>query len=104
MPDTISGDHELEITPADSSCCHECADLVTICTVASPRGRTLRAEDGRASYIGIRKATYRAEGALYLCVHHRERGCLETGCPRTQRLREPSEAGLRAVSLASSSI
>ena len=62
------GKPEFAFPSDDSSCCHECADLVTICTVASPR-----------------EATYRAEGALYLCVHHRERGCWETGCPRTQR-------------------
>ena len=48
---------------------------------------SLRAEDGRASYIGIRKATYRAEGALYLRVHHRERGCLEIERARTQRFK-----------------
>ena len=73
------GKPEFAFPSDDSSCCHECADLVTICTVASPSERS------RASCIGIREATYRAEGALYLCVHHRERGCWETGCPRTQR-------------------
>ena len=33
------GKPEFAFPPDDSSCCHECADLVTICTVASPSER-----------------------------------------------------------------
>ena len=81
------GTPEFALTSGGFSCCHEGADLVTICTVASPSERSLRAEDGRVSYTAIRKATYRAEGALYLRVHHRERGCLEIERARTQRFK-----------------